>query len=79
MKFELTVKGGLQTRPLKSSDVYPRTPVLTPLNKSKILLNNVPAASPSIPIVETATKVTTTGEFLNTAVTRIALMHQNCG
>ena len=79
MKFELTMKGGIQTRPLKSSDIYPRVPVVIPLNKPKLLLNNVPAASPSIPIVETATKATTTGEFLNTAVTRISLIHQNFG
>lgn len=78
MKFELTMKAGVQTRPLKSSDGYPHTPVITPLNKPRILLNNAPAASPSIPIIEAATKIAT-GEFLNTAVTRISSMHQNFG
>ena len=72
------MKGGIQTRPLKSSDVYPRSPVVTPLNKPRLLLNNAPTASPSTPIIEAATKIAT-GEFLNTAATRISLMHQNFG
>ena len=72
------MKGGIQTRPLKSSDVNPHAPVVTPLNKPRLLLNNGPTASSSMPVVETATKITT-GEFLNTAATRISLMHQNFG
>ena len=78
MKFELTMKGGIQARPLKSSDAHPHPPVVTPLNKSKILLKNVPTVPPSIPIADAVTKITTTG--LNTAVSRRSLMiHQSFG
>ena len=78
MKYELTKKGGIQTKPLKSSDVYPHTPVVTPLNKYKILqLNNVQAPSP--PTVETARASTTRREFINNSIMRPSLMHQDFG
>lgn len=76
MKFELTMKGGIQPRPVKSSDVY--QPVVMPLNKPQIPLNNIPA-SPSIPIVESAAAEVATGEFVNSHVTSTFRMHQNFG
>jgi len=84
MKFELTMKGGMQTRPPKSSnDVYP--PVV---HKPKILLNNAPSP-PTTPnrflhigsthnFTEPVTKIATK-EFLNTGVTSTFTIPPNFG
>lgn len=80
MKFELTMKGVMHAKPIKSSYVSP--PVVTPLQKPKVLLTNTPAPSPapspvpSIPTVVPATKVTP-GVFQNTRIASMSTIHQN--
>lgn len=75
MKFELTKKGCVQTKPMKSSDVH--SPTVTLLNKPKILLNNILPAPPSVSIVKPPATRATPREFLN--VTSLSTIHQNYG
>ena len=76
MKFELTMRGGIQPKPVKSIDVH--SPVIMPLNKPKILFNNIPAhaspVSPSPPVIEP-----TAAKIINSNVAVTFRMHQNIG
>ena len=73
MKYELTVKGVMYAKPIKSSNVCP--PLVTPLHKSTVLGNHVPAMSSAFgPTTKVAPR-----ELLTTGVASTSTMLHNFG
>ena len=73
MKYELTKKGAMLARPIKSSNASP--PIVTSLHNPKVLPDTTQGGSPTVrPIVNV-----TTGKLLNIGVVSTSIIHQNFG
>ena len=73
MKYELTKKGAMLARPIKSSNASP--PIVTSLHSPKVLPDTAQGGSPTV----RPTANVTTGKLLNIGVVSTSTIYQNFG